>query len=532
MSKKKNSKRRKKPRQSSPLAAQRRDGKDLRSPLGAIPQLHTVSWLRDDFPNYLWVCSLLEPDLDDGRRIFIACHDGLNRVLDDLLENKAEDRPVFDGSLTAWEAVPAHVRDSVLASLLAEDMYEIFVPRRFAHVLGMYPSAPGRWLIGSWLERDDFSIDPTIAETTLAGVIRESAHGQSPVATHAKAFYLRGLVLGRKISIARDMVAFDLVPKWPNDLTEEERARVESIMRAMFGASRGAEQASRDDGGGDDLSAIWAQEFWRSNWRLYPCHTARPEWLDGDNDLSQLIPEFESRAHGMWEQFDRVAVQTDPDLFDPDRYEVLTGIVARALRIATSAVHSPPDWTQEHSAPRLRSLYEALILVSWLDYRNDPDLYTRFKEFGRGRLKLQKLHFEEFVDSLEAVPPEIAHQLDVLESLVNQDLDEEFQNIDLRGNFAGIDMRKMADEVGLGLEYRLGFAPSSSDAHGEWTHLDRYALTRCTNPTHRWHRVARQELVHSVDPSVVDALLVIGQRVLDVYCDVIPTSGSRNATTD
>ena len=79
----------------------------------------------------------------------------------------------------------------------------------------------------------------------------------------------------------------------------------------------------------------------------------------------------------------------------------------------------------------------------------------------------------------------------------------------------------MAIEVGLDREYRLGFAPSSSDAHGEWGHLDRYVLTRCVNPTHRWHRVPRQEIVPAIKPQVMASMLDLADRVIDRFVATI-----------
>ena len=72
---------------------------------------------------------------------------------------------------------------------------------------------------------------------------------------------------------------------------------------------------------------------------------------------------------------------------------------------------------------------------------------------------------------------------------VNEEIWEELLSVDLGGNFANMDMRKMAYEVDLQELYRLVYSPASSELHGEWTSLKKFNLVRCANPLHRFHRL-------------------------------------------
>lgn len=126
------------------------------------------------------------------------------------------------------------------------------------------------------------------------------------------------------------------------------------------------------------------------------------------------VTEFVNRANDQWEAFEAAAIAADPDLYDPDRFEVLTGLTARSLRIATSAIHSPAEWTLEHSSASIRALIETLITVTWLTARDELVMYSRFKDYGRGRLKLLKLHWEEFADSVDDVPAAVQGYIDDL----------------------------------------------------------------------------------------------------------------------
>ena len=459
-----------------------------------------------------------QAESERGRGLVVATINVANEVLDEVLGNSATDRPVLDGSLTTWEAVPAEARGRILDALDDRRVLEAAIPEGFAQALGMYPEAPGSWLIDRWRSRAAFRIDPADAERGLAAVVVASLSGRETVATNAKMLGLRGVVVAGKISFGADVVMVDLLPRWPDALSDDERRLVEASARATFGAMSAM---MLEDEGSQRLA--WAKRFWRSNWCLYPCRTMEEGVVAPDAEtVNNALVALGERVEEQWARFESAAIAADPDLFDPDRFEVLAGLVARSLRIVGTALRSPAGWTLEHSGASLRALVETLITITWLTSREQPEMYTQFKNFGRGRLKLLKLHWEEFADTLEEVPPAVRRTIDDLDQLVNQDIDEEFQNIDLGGSFSGIDTRKMAYEVGLEADYRLGFAPSSSDAHGEWGHLDRYVLTRCVNPTHRWHRVPRESLAPSFNPEVADSMLGLTERIVERFVEAMP----------
>jgi hypothetical protein len=218
------------------------------------------------------------------------------------------------------------------------------------------------------------------------------------------------------------------------------------------------------------------------------------------------------------ERFLQLADTTDPDIFNPDRYEVFTGIVARVLRYLNVHIGYPALWTMEHGAPLLRSVVEARIIIRYLAAADvESDIFRRFKAYGMGRLKLLKLHFEEYLAAEQNPHEDMIAYVGYLEALVNQDIMEEFQGINLGGNFAGKDMRKMAAEVGLEREYRLLFAPASSNVHGEWSVIDEYALERCRNPLHLRHRIARREVDGPIGGMVVDTVAEFASLLVDEY---------------
>ncbi|MEW1776192.1 DUF5677 domain-containing protein [Streptomyces sp. NPDC086777] len=523
MSKPRKRKPQRRPQSHSRLADHKRQGKMLTPPLLAVvgDKLRSASWDRDQFPDFLWSCW----HLDSGEPRDLV---KLVKYLDRIGEIIGPDREGFPehwlltGRLTVFEAIPEGIRARLLDELLQQNLYEAIVPEEFAQALGMYPSAPGRWLIRPRLEAG-MRIDPESAQRGLERVTAAAMGGQSPVATRAKAAVFRQYVHTRRLSMPPALVDEwrDIIVRYPMETTPEETSKVETFIRATFGAMEGAME---EKGDGDSSGSTWSQTFWRSNWSLFPCRRreARREMpLLSEGDKAAIESAYHEMADDikvLRERFEQLADATNPDLFNPDRYEVLTGVVARVLRYLNVYIGYPALWTMEHGAPLLRSVVEARIIIRYLSAADtQSDIFRRFKAYGMGRLKLLKLHFEEYLAAEDDPHEDMIAYVDYLESLVNQDILEEFQDINLGGNFAGKDMRKMAAEVGLEREYRLIFAPASSNVHGEWSVIDEYALERCRNPLHRGHRIIRRNTDAPVGAMVVDTIAEFASLLVDEY---------------
>ena len=313
----------------------------------------------------------------------------------------------------------------------------------------------------------------------------------------------------------------DEILRYPLRTTVEETAKVESFIRATFGA---IEAASESDRGTDHTQATWAQTFWRANRRLFPCERREAPRVSPQPDddaraaAKSAVQEVIADVEALRERFIQLADTTDPDIYDPDRYEVLTGLVARVLRYLSVYVGYPPLWTMEHGAPLLRAVVETRIIVGYLGRaESETDLFRRFKAYGMGHLKLLKLHFEEYLAADKDPREDMIAYVDYLKALVNQDIMEEFQDINLGGNFAGKYMRKIATEVGLEREYRLLFAPASSNVHGEWSVIDEYALERCRNPLHMGHRIVRHDVSGPIGLTVVETVVEFASLLVDEY---------------
>lgn len=185
-------------------------------------------------------------------------------------------------------------------------------------------------------------------------------------------------------------------------------------------------------------------------------------------------------------------------------------------------------WSAEHVASPARTLLESNILMKWLAQHRDSAIFVKFKEYGRGKLKLTKLHYEEHLDSMDEPPEGLAEFVEALERRVNEDVGEEFQVINV-GNAFGKHLRRMAMDVGMEKQYRLMYQPHSDISHGEWTSLDGYALNRCLNPAHRLHRLPQQELGARVDTDALNLIAGLLDDIVETYTNVMKSTPERDA---
>lgn len=512
----------KRKRKNTALSQHKRTATTLTPPMMTLPDLRLVEWLPTQFPDMLWPCMLTSVQGRNGLRLAMRALELMHKAV-----TEGSDRLPIDGRLTTFEKLNDGQREAVLDALAETGLYERVFPEDFAQVLGMYPDAPGSWLIQPWKSRS-LRVDPDQAESTLCKIILAARHGSTDTSTWAKAVAFGGLLIADKLRFSSDLETVDLLQRYPM-LEDDENARVESFIRASFGAVINLDTNESENG--EPEHQTWARCFWASNWRIYPCRSQEQE--SGDDlkadAIREIAAEFRGDVEAAHGRVLEIARTTDPGLYAPDRHEVLSGMAARGCRIAYAVSSSPIMWSGEHVASPARAILESQILLKWLALHPDPAIFVKFKEYGRGKLKLTKLHYEEHLDSMDNPPAGLAEIVEGLDRRVNEDANEEFQNINV-GNAFGKDLRRMAHDVGMEDEYRLLYQPQSDISHGEWTSLDHYALQRCLNPAHRWHRLPREEIAARVDTQSLSLLATLLEELVTSYSEFMTPTDERTST--
>jgi Family of unknown function (DUF5677) len=174
------------------------------------------------------------------------------------------------------------------------------------------------------------------------------------------------------------------------------------------------------------------------------------------------------------------------DLTQNEVFEVIGGLLARQVTLATQLAGSPDIWNA-HAAPLiLRSMIDVYINLAWI-FLDPLDRSRKFILHGLGQEKLDIEHRKKLiVDAGRQTDddPVIRHKEEWLASQRFAFLTE--VNV---GAWSGIDTRKMAEEAGCLDFYRYAYTSLSAGTHSMWHHISRWNLTPCRNPLHRYHSV-------------------------------------------
>jgi hypothetical protein len=470
------------------------------------------------FPDFIWLLTMLNDRplargagptgaaLDLGQAAYRKAH---------ARNAFGEERePVFHGLLTDWERVPEPERVELLAELRAAGIYEVVASDALVHSLAAYAEAPGRWLIEPRLPE---GLAPSLleAEKHLWELMRLGGDSHSELGTHAIYLWLRGLLVMGRIRFPPEPVFVDILPRYPNSVTEEERKIAESTLRAMF-------LSMFHDLASTPATLAWCQRFWRANKNLYDCLRATPAAAEApDLDKARLGAERIARRMA---EFLVATNKSDSDLYDPDRHDVLTGMTWRVLRIAHLLVAHPAQWSEENGYPAVREMFEAVVQMRYaLSVEGErPLVWAEFKNYGRGRTKALKLHIEETLAGTTGTPKEIlAGLLPKLTQAANRDRNEHFQEISTASTFIeGVSLEKMAAAVGMGDLYG-SMSPASSALHGDWSALDDLFLDRCRHLLHGPHALPKLELAGESDERLPFLADSSAQWVMETYYEAV-----------
>jgi hypothetical protein len=213
--------------------------------------------------------------------------------------------------------------------------------------------------------------------------------------------------------------------------------------------------------------------------------------------------------------------EIDVDPSEPEPSEVRLGLASRQWRLLSYIATDPLLWNQERAAFVLRAIVDTHIVAMWLLAKDEFEMYRRFVEFGRGRLKLYKLHLEDAVEA-DGSLKEMEDFLEQLDSRVNEEILEEFQPINIGGNFAGISPRQMADETGLKRLFDLMYQPLSAEAHAEWDSLADHDLASSPDPLLHGHRFGlfhtRAERTHPA--TLGEAFIVATDTLREIFASL------------
>lgn len=480
---------------SGPLAGHVRKGRIYRSPLAATGVLWTGRWPRDDLPDLLWPVLALS-ELGTGEVVKFT---RWQKAVQEDLSARADDRFVadcLDGRLTNLQRLAARFPEARLAVTTRAHALGL-LPESVTNALASYPFKPAEWLVEREV-RSPGQVEIDLLARAILEVLTDS-HREAVI----KCLPIWSAVQAGTLSTSADTI--ELLQPYPNN--REARSKADSVVRAMWGARKG--QLLHEDANHFADSFKWAEVFWGANSMTSRCMRRREsdasehESQEVDMDPSVAVTPSggapapsaspEAGAHLRQLAMDLLASyvealeKSSSRLYDHERQEVHSGLVARAGRDVITALGAPDLWCMEHGSHIIRVLVEVRIYVQWMA-QQDPSIYRIFQDYGAGKAKL----YARIMDELptEARRPDFGEAIKDLEYLSHNHEILDHRVVDTRDSFAsGKSIRSMAEECGLLDLYRQAYSIASGVSHSEWWSIETHAMERCMNVLHGGHLI-------------------------------------------
>jgi hypothetical protein len=483
------------------LEGHQQRGKRFIPPLMQFDNLKSISWHHEMLPDFLWIGLMLGRQ-SDWRAVYAPLS-----VVDRFVP---EGDRIADGRLTSFALVPDADRAAAREAIQSETPHAL--PAALGHAFGLYPTCPAAWLFAdSSALRDP---DPSIGLPLLQGIVTDNADKAGVRSTRLRMAAISRLVTHRKFMHSGDPL-MQMVPKYPNGLSERDQRAVESMMRATWGTFFAIEVDR------DPSAVVWAREFWRRSRHLVPCKFRVIESeipvsddTDGPVDPEPMVQLSELRAvlSAARRLGDRLRDAQLTAFSAPEgdhSTSVLFGMASRMYRLLVNFLDRPSSWAPATTSFYVRPLIETRIVSAWLSKMNDPTLIEAYREHGLGNLKLLRDHIK--ADFGEDGDSDVREFLEYLDRRVNLELDEWAQPVNV-GAFTDTTIRKMAIECDLKRLYDLSFVPMSSENHGEWPSVRDNDTAFCREPLHAGHRVgAFSGSSHTIGPQAVASALQIAE---------------------
>jgi len=241
---------------------------------------------------------------------------------------------------------------------------------------------------------------------------------------------------------------------------------------------RALELAIRQSKLNDSLPPPWNEQFWQECYSKTSCFPAQK-----DGNILEIFDILKQRecvaeVYGLlFDHFNETVTTTNVDA----RHDGAFGLTFYVLQLLNHSIRSHFNKTLPSRA-LLRSALETHITLAYLAEKDDQTIWNQFRHYGVGQAKLALL---KNIDQ-ETLPSFMS--IEVLETLANEDMWAEYQDINL-GAWANKNLRQMATDCGIKDVYDQYYDSLSGFVHGNWSAVRQVVFTHCLNPLHRFHRI-------------------------------------------
>ena len=185
------------------------------------------------------------------------------------------------------------------------------------------------------------------------------------------------------------------------------------------------------------------------------------------------------------------------NLVEREMYEVIGGLLARQVTLATQIAYAPSIWNGHLAPIILRTMVDTYISLAWIF--DDPlDRSQKYILYGLGQEKLNMEHRKAALVA-DGHDPEKDPLVKATEKWINSQRYTFLTEVNV-GSWTGKSTRDMANEAGCLDLYRYAYTPFSAATHSMWTHVSRYNLVTCPNPLHGYHEIPIDPPANYIDP--------------------------------
>lgn len=422
------------------------------SPLKDLGGLHWSSWLDDQLPNVLWATLIIgNTERENALQIFRDITSCAAVILKDMQE--------------------PFLHHNYLSSLSYDDFSEIFAPLlnneeilKACSSLTLVESLPD---YQHWINFfSELSLQPC-AEDLARGVASCLDH-QSQEATDVR--WMKVLFVVKLGKVQAPNKFLESVSRYPY---EGDMRSVRPAIRAFEMATRTFESESQNKG---DIPAAKSSEFWEEMLKKSPCSIIERKPLIFE-DTAVTRDSIRGCIDALCNHFMQCITSTKVDA----RLDGAFGLAINMLTLTLELSVSPSN---NFATGRivLRTLVENFITLMYLSEKDDLSIWLQYRNYGSGQTALaflKNVYNENAPDFID---------LERLEAIANEDAWIETKDIAI-GNWAKLDLRRMASESGIKDVYDAYYDWTSGFVHGHWGAVRDSAFTICMNPLHRLHRV-------------------------------------------
>jgi hypothetical protein len=216
----------------------------------------------------------------------------------------------------------------------------------------------------------------------------------------------------------------------------------------------------------------------------------------------------------------------DIDLTKKEIYEVLTGLIARQITLATHFMKCPNLWTGDLGPIILRSMIDNYINFAWI-IKEPLERSRKYILYGLGQEKLIIEHRKNEIIS-EGSDPKDDILVKYSEAWMNSQRFSFFTEVNI-GSWSGISVREMAEQANCLDFYNYSYLPFSSVVHNMWNHINRYNLKTSENPLHKFLLIPKLPEVRIIIEFIEIAARYV-DKMLQTYDENFPCKTKRKSS--